>query len=344
MISTEPEQLFPADSCPASERGGFGTSGEKLFWLRTLFALVLCACAAPHPGAVEPYVVVLGTAQDGGLPQMGCNEELCVRARADVERRRLVTSLLLADPRSGKRWLFDASPDLREQVELARIHPATRVEVGARPPLFEGVFLTHAHVGHCAGLMQFGREIYGANELPVWGTPRMREFLSSNGPWSLLVQTHAITLMDLPEGREIELASGLFVSALRVPHRDEFSDTVAFLIRGPHASVGYLPDIDKWERWDVRLEDFLARVDVALIDGTFFADGEVAGRAMNEIPHPFMVETLQRLAAAPAALRAKVVFTHLNHTNPASTPGSAADQRIRAAGMRVAVEGQIIEL
>jgi len=289
-------------------------------------------------------VVVLGTAQDGGLPQIGCEEQLCRNAWADSGKRRLATSLLLADPRSGKRWLFDAGPDLREQVELARGHPASRRGEGERPALFEGVFLTHAHVGHYAGLMQFGREIYGARDLPVWCTPRMGEFLASNGPWSLLVESRAIALSVMPLDREVELAPDLFVSALRVPHRDEFSDTLAFLIRGPHASVCYLPDIDKWERWDLRLEDLLARVDFALIDGTFFADGEVQGRAMSEIPHPFIVETLERLSAAPASLRAKVIFTHLNHTNPATVPGSDAARRIRDASMRVAIEGEVIGL
>jgi len=288
--------------------------------------------------------MVLGTAQDGGLPQIGCGEELCQDARADSGKRRLATSLLLADPRSGKRWLFDAGPDLREQVERARGHPASRRSVGERPALFDGVFLTHAHIGHYAGLLQFGREVYGARDLPAWCTPRMGEFLSSNGTWSLLVDSHAIALSEMPLDREVELAPDLFVSALRVPHRDEFSDTLAFVIRGPRASLCYLPDIDKWERWDVRLEELLARVDFALIDGTFFAAGEVTGRAMSEIPHPFIVETLERLSAAPASLRAKVIFTHLNHTNPATLPGSDADKRIRDAGMRVAVEGELLGL
>ncbi|MEO6709314.1 MAG: MBL fold metallo-hydrolase [Planctomycetota bacterium] len=309
-------------------------------------ALVLCACActAPRTAPAEPYLVVLGTAQDGGLPQIGCDEELCRNARADSGSRRLATSLLLADPRSGKRWLFDAGPDLREQVERARGHPASRRSEGERPALFDGVFLTHAHVGHYVGLVQLGREIYGAHGLPVWCTPRMGEFLSSNGPWSLLVESQSIALSSMPLDREVELAPDLFVSALLVPHRDEFSDTLAFVIRGPHASLCYLPDIDKWERWDLRLEDLLARVDFALIDGTFFADGEVQGRAMSEIPHPFIIETLQRLSAAPARLRAKVIFTHLNHTNPATAPGSSADQLIRSAGMRVAVESETIAL
>jgi pyrroloquinoline quinone biosynthesis protein B len=153
--------------------------------LIALCALAFVACtSAPRPSAVPsgPYVVVLGTAQDAGLPQIGCNDAQCVAARRDPSQRRFASSILLADPRSGSRWLFDAGPDLREQFELARAHPPTRIEVGPRPPLFDGVFLTHAHIGHYAGLMQLGREAYGAHELPVFASPRMNDFLAHNGP------------------------------------------------------------------------------------------------------------------------------------------------------------------
>jgi len=309
-----------------------------------LLLILSCACSTVAPAPRGPYVVVLGTAQDGGLPQIGCAQPQCVRAREDASRRRFVTSLLLADPRSGRRWLFDASPDLPQQFELARPHPATRVESGPKPQLFDGVFLTHAHVGHFAGLIHFGREVYGASGLPVFTSPRMGEFLAANGPWSLSVRTGAIELAEAPIGREMQLGDGLFVSALRVPHRDEFSDTLAFVVRGPRRTLAYLPDIDKWERWEVPLEEFLASVDVALVDGTFYAEGELPGRSMAEIPHPFVVETLARLARAPAELRAKVVFTHLNHTNPLADPRSAAREAVLDAGLRVAEDGEVLEL
>ncbi len=288
--------------------------------------------------------MILGTAQDGGVPQLGCGEPRCERARNDERARRRVTSLLLADPASGQRWLFDASPDLPEQLELARPHPPTRRSSGPRPALFDGVFLTHAHIGHYLGLAQLGREVYGAQGLATFGSPRMLEFLRGNAPWRLLVETGALELREISPERGVELSSGLRVSALRVPHRDEFSDTLAFVVRGPRRSLLYLPDIDKWERWELRLEDVLAEVDVALVDGTFYADGEIPGRAMAEIPHPFISETLARLASAPLELRRKVVFTHLNHTNPACDLDGAAQRAIRAAGMRVAREGELIEL
>jgi pyrroloquinoline quinone biosynthesis protein B len=299
-----------------------------------LALLLLAGCVTPAPTLESngPCAVVLGTAQDGGLPQLGCGERRCEAAREDPTQRRFVTSLRLSDPRTGARWLFDASPDIREQLKPAP------------PRLVDGIFLTHAHIGHYLGLAQLGREVSAPSGVPVWAGPRMREFLARNGPWSQLVETHAIELREMPLTGEVELAPDLHVSALVVPHRDEFSETLAFVIRGPRRTLLYLPDIDKWERWELRLEDVLARVDVALLDGTFFADGELPGRSMAEIPHPFIVETLERLRDAPAALRAKVVFTHLNHTNPACDPWSRARARIEAAGMRVAREGERIEL
>lgn len=292
----------------------------------------------------QPYAVVLGTAQDGGLPQVGCDEAPCRRARRRAGARRLVASLLVVDPRTGGRWLIDATPDFREQVAVAERHPATRVDEGPRPPLFEGIFLTHAHVGHYTGLVHLGREAYGARGTPLHVSSRMAAFLSENGPWDLLVRAGHVRLEEFRAGEPVTLGENLSVTPVAVPHRDEYSDTHGFVVRGPTRSLLYLPDIDKWGRWTERIEDVLSGVDVALLDGTFFADGEVAGRAMSEIPHPFIVESLERFAAMPEAERAKVVFTHLNHTNPAADGRSAAARRVRRAGMAIAEDGQVLPL
>jgi len=302
-------------------------------------ATAVAGQAAPPSGDAAPYVLVLGTAQDAGLPQIGCHAACCTAARRDPARRRLVTSLLLADPRAGRRWLFDATPDLRDQVEVARGHPATRVEEGPRPPLFDGVFLTHAHLGHYTGLLQLGPEAYAAHDLPVYGTASMNALLAGQAPWRLLVERDMLRLHDLVPDQAVALAPGLTVTPLLVPHRREFTDTCAFVLRGPSRALLYLPDIDKWERWSTPVEDVLRTVDVALLDGSFFADGEIPGRSMADIPHPFIVESLERLAALPAAVRDRVYFTHLNHTNPAADPDGEAAARVRAAGMHVLAEG-----
>lgn len=300
------------------------------------------ADAQPQPGS--PFVVVLGTAQDGGLPQAGCDGACCRRARARPDARRRVASLLVVDPGDqGGRLLIDATPDFREQVALANeVAPPQSPDAG-RPPLFHGIFLTHAHVGHYAGLLHLGREAYGANKQRVYCTERMAEFLSTNGPWERLVSEGHVELQRLVPN-EIAWGRTIQVLPFLVPHRDEYSDTIGLVLKGPNRSLLYIPDIDKWERWDQSIEEAISRVDVALLDGTFFADGEIPGRSMKDIPHPFIEESLARFASLPASERAKIKFTHLNHTNPAAMPRSNAARRVRAAGMSIASEGEVIPL
>ncbi len=308
--------------------------------------VVRTPAAPPDPGA--PYALVLGTAQDGGLPQVGCEDEACALARRDPSRRRLVTSLLLVDPRTSSRWLFEATPDLREQVAAAAGHPAGRSSApqpgGARPALFDGVFLTHAHMGHYSGLLHLGREAYGARDLPLHVSERMAGFLESNEPWRTMIAQQNFRIARLAPGRPLALAPDLSVEAFTVPHRDEYSDTLGFVVRGPRRSLLFLPDIDKWERWDERVEDRIAGVDVALLDGTFYAAWELPGRDMSEIPHPFLVESVARFQNLPAAERAKIAFLHLNHTNPIADPRSPEAAAVRAAGMRVVSELERIDL
>lgn len=315
--------------------------------LLTLVTVALgCSSTGTKSDSPEdgPYLLLLGSAQDGGLPQIGCEEDLCQDAIVDPSRRRLVSSLLICDPVQGKRWLVDATPDIRDQVQLARGHPPTRRISGHRPPLFEGIFLTHAHTGHYTGLLHLGRESYGARELPVHASRRMCSFLENNGPWDLMVKGRMIELHTMEPDKPVRLTTGIQVTPVPVPHREEYSDTMAFVIRGPRRSVLFLPDIDKWDRWDRRLEDVLEDVDLALVDGTFFADGEIPGRSMAEIPHPFISETIRRLENQPPAVRRKIIFTHLNHTNPATDPDSPAAKSVQRAGMQVAREGMVIRL
>ncbi len=287
----------------------------------------------------EPFAVVLGTAQDGGLPQIGGTAPEDEAARRDPTRRRLVASLLIVDPATGERFLIDATPDLPAQTEVAdRIAP--RPKTAARLPLFDAISLTHAHVGHYAGLLHLGREIYGATGQRVLASDRMAGFLEKNGPWELLVRLNNIRVERIKPDSATPLNSRISITAIAVPHRDEYSDTFGFIVRGPSRSVLWLPDIDKWEKWDRRIEDVIATVDVAYVDGTFHDGDELPGRAMSEVPHPFISESLARFASLDAKQRSKIVFMHLNHTNPAATRGSKARASIEKAGMRVAREGE----
>jgi pyrroloquinoline quinone biosynthesis protein B len=304
-----------------------------------LLGAALSLGAQAESRGAEPFTVVLGTAQDGGLPQIGGTAPEDEAARRDPTRRRLVASLLIVDPATGERFLIDATPDLPAQTEIAdRIAP--RPKAAARPPLFDAIALTHAHVGHYAGLLHLGREIYGAASQRVLASDRMATFLETNGPWDLLVKLKNIQVERVKPDSAVPLNSRISISAIPVPHRDEYSDTFGFIVRGPSRSILWLPDIDKWEKWDRRIEDVIAGVDVAYVDGTFHDGDELPGRAMSEVPHPFISESLARFASLDAKQRSKVVFIHLNHTNPAATPGSRARASIEKAGMRVAREGE----
>jgi pyrroloquinoline quinone biosynthesis protein B len=279
--------------------------------------------------------LVLGIAQDGGVPHIGCAQELCVAARRDPGRRQRVASLGLIDDGTGARFLIDATPDLPSQLEF--LNEGRRVADPRRP--IDGVLLTHAHVGHYAGLLYLGREALGARGVPVHATARMARFLRENGPWSQLLALGNIELRELEPGREVRLSAGLRVTPVLVPHRDEWSDTVAFVVRGPAASLLYVPDIDKWERWDRRIEEEVARVDLALLDGSFHSLDEIPGRSLADIPHPLVGETASRLAG----LAARVLFIHLNHTNRLLFDPAAA-RRLEAQGFRIAREGLVLPL
>ncbi len=312
--------------------------------LASLLVLLVSCQSAPPSKPASPYALILGTAQDAGLPQVACACANCTRARRDPQRARYTSCLLLVDPRSGERWLFDATPDLPEQVELARGHGGPAADAPGRPALFEGVFLTHAHIGHYTGLMYLGREAYGSEVMPVHLTSRFAEFLEGNGPWDQLLAQERIALRTFGIGVPIVLAEDLSVTALAVPHRDEYSDTVAYRIDGPARSLLFLPDIDKWDAWEHDIEALLHEVDFALIDGTFYSGAEIPGRDMSEVPHPFITESIERFAGLPENVRGRIIFTHLNHSNPVADPGSQATRTVRAAGMHIARRGQRFEL
>jgi pyrroloquinoline quinone biosynthesis protein B len=245
------------------------------------------------------------------------------------------------DDEHGQRWLFDATPDFPEQLQkLDEMAPRE-----GKPGL-SGIFLTHAHIGHYAGLMYLGKEVMGANAVPVYAMPRMAGYLRDNGPWSQLVKLSNIELREMKAGEPV-LLPGFTVTPLLVPHRQEFSEVVGFRIEAPGAKLLFIPDIDSWEQWDadgVRIEAEIAQVDVAYLDGTFFANGEIPGRDMSGFPHPFIRHSMERFAAMPAAEKAKIRFIHLNHTNQALWPGTPERKELEAAGFRIAEEGERVEL
>ncbi len=278
-----------------------------------------------------PYLIVLGITQDGGYPQAGCSKPCCRQIYSGQQSKKHITCVALIDPQTKKSWMFECTPDFGEQLQMLREH----LHDSAHLP--SGIFITHAHVGHYTGLAQLGKEVMGTHQIPVYALPRMSLFLKNNGPWSQLVTQKNITIHELSDLTALNLINGISVKPIRVPHRDEYSETVGFDIRFGNKSVLFIPDIDKWEKWDypnrlfpsdsvpVKLQKLVATYSYVLIDGTFFKNGELPGRDMSEIPHPFIEETMHLLDPLPAETKSRIYFIHFNHTNPVlrSKPVSA---------------------
>lgn len=305
---------------------------RSLVWI---VALVFSATACADDTS---FIRVLGIAQDAGYPQAGCYQPHCNRAWEDKALRRTTSCIAVIDGATRMKYLFDATPDIREQLyTLNSDAPDGDFQLG-------GVFLTHAHIGHYAGLMHFGHEASSTSHIPVYAMPRMREFLSSNGPWDQLIRYQNIDLRTLEDGHEISLHGTIKVTPFLVPHRDEYSETVGYRIRGPNKSAVFIPDIDKWDRWAVDIRALVRSVDYALLDATFFADGELPGRDMSKIPHPFVAESMAFFNDFTDEEKSRVIFIHMNHTNPLLIDGSPEQAEVERRGFRFAREGMRLEL
>lgn len=290
------------------------------------------------PAESSLLVKVLGTAQDGGLPQIGCYCENCLRARQDPSFPRLVSSLGLIDFLERKSFLVDATPDLRTQAAV--LHERLGLEKKGRKNRPDAVLLTHAHIGHYTGLAFFGYEAMAAESVPVYSSERMQKFLASNGPWDQLIRFGNISIQVLPLDEKIHLTNRLSVEAFSVPHRDEYSDTLGFIFGGEKRKLLYIPDIQSWEAWGRRIQDEITKVDIALLDGTFFSQEELPGRDLSQIGHPPIVHSMALLHEAIKRRGLEVYFTHLNHTNPALDPESKARKDLEEQGFKIAPEGR----
>lgn len=274
-------------------------------------------------GTRQVEVIVLGTAQDGGIPQLGCNCAHCQTAWVDKSRCRLVASLGIVDHDALMFWLIDATPDIGQQIHL----------MSSKYPDYclAGILLTHAHIGHYLGMAVLGRESWNQQSLPILCTQRMSEFLRLNQPWKQLIDLNNIALSRIEPGQLIHLGSALTVKPILVTHRDELSDTVAFSIAGPTKTLVFCPDIDRWEGEILSAVD---EADIALLDGTFYSGDELPGRDTSEIPHPLITETLKTFEDCSTEIQ----LIHLNHSNQLLDDYELVEE-LAAKGFRLAQRG-----
>lgn len=319
---------------------------KTIYYLAICIGLLTTACKNKQAGQPEnktatPKVslVVLGTIQDAGSPQIGCTKNCCKSLFEHPDPNRQVVALGLSDNEEHKTYLFEATPDISRQVkQLKQYNPQTATEMP------DGIFLTHAHIGHYTGLMYLGKEAANAQQVTVYAMPGMKTYLENNGPWSQLVAQKNILLTPLKNETPVPLTNNITVTAFTVPHRDEFSETVGYTIQGPNKKALFIPDIDKWEKWTKNIQEEIKNVDYAFIDATFYSGEEINNRDISTIPHPFVIESMERFKQLNETEKQKIIFIHFNHTNPLIDSTSKEYKKVAQAGFKIARKGQVFNL
>ena len=286
----------------------------------------------------QTSLIVLGTVQDAGSPHAGCNKNCCKKLFFKPDKNRMVVSLGLVDPSRNKSYLFEATPDLPQQMKLLTRYSKSNSETPS------GIFLTHAHIGHYTGSMFLGKESMNANGVTVYAMPKMKSFLEQNGPWSQLVTNSNIAISALTNNTSLSLNKNLKVIPFAVPHRDEYSETVGYKIIGANKTALFLPDIDKWTKWSTSIVNEISQVDYALIDATFYDGDELSNRDISQVPHPFVIESMELFKELSDEDKAKVYFIHFNHSNPLLNHKSNQYKMAIGSGFNIAQVGQVLAL
>ena len=282
------------------------------------------------------YIYILGNTQDAGLPHIGCQHPFCEDS-FNVYEEHYTTSIAVVNSDLKKYILFEATPDITFQLNNLKKN------IFDEFLLPESIYITHAHIGHYTGLMYFGREALGAKDLIVKVLPRMSNFLQNNGPWSQLVDINNIKIEELNFESSTDELKNISVTPVQVPHRDEYSETAGYIIKGKNKKALFIPDIDKWEKWDRDLGQLVKEFDFLLIDATFYDSKEI-NRDISEIPHPLVTETIDLLSGLDLKNRNKVYFIHMNHTNMMLNPDSDLSKLVTSKGFNIARLGQKLYL
>jgi len=277
--------------------------------------------------------MVLGITQDTGYPQINCSENCCLEAWNKPKLRKMTSSLAIVDPTGNQQWILDATPNITEQLQLLNKNSGIRN--------IEGIFITHAHIGHYTGLMYFGKEGMNTSKTPVFVMPKMKKFIEGNAPWSQLVNSKNISLNLMKNESFIQLNERIRITPFLVPHRDDYSETVGFKIQTKSKISIFIPDIDKWEIWDKDIISLVKESDYAFLDATFYKNGEL-NRNMSQIPHPFVEESMELFSKLSNRNKNKIYFIHMNHTNPLLVENSKEKNKVIKNGFNIAVQGSCL--
>jgi pyrroloquinoline quinone biosynthesis protein B len=273
-------------------------------------------------------IMILGSGQDAGVPQVNCFCKICTSAIDDVKYRRFGPSIAIYGDDSCH--LIDASSDLKYQLDLLKKDDFMDKSDEGIP--ISGILLTHAHLGHLGGLWQLGNEAACEKNVLVYCTSKMKTLLTENYPFNLLEQSKNIKIIEIKDNHELKLG-GFKCTPILVPHRNEVANTLGYIIESQKRII-YVPDIDRFTETILRE---IKNSDIALIDGTFYSRSEFP--RFDEVPHPPILETAELFEN----IDCEVYFTHINHTNPINLNGEEKEY-IEKKGFKIASDGLVLDI
>jgi pyrroloquinoline quinone biosynthesis protein B len=298
-------------------------------------------------------VRVLGSAAGGAVPQWNCGCLNCRAARDDKSLCRTTCSLAVSG--DGAQWvLLNAAGDLPFQfASFQPLHPPA----GTRASPLAGVVLTDAELDHVLGLLALRQ----AARLHVAGTPGVRGLLERSGLLRLLRGYLALEWQEIATGAGFPLnpsePAGLQALAFAVgtgkppayagPQPVRPDVTVGLQLTDPRTSgcLVYLPVLPVLTD---ELAGVLQSASLILLDGTFFSEMELTevqgNRTARQLGHLPIDDPDGSLARLDPKIRSRVVYTHLNNTNPLLDPKSSASRKLGRTGAAVAADGQTYEL
>ena len=289
-------------------------------------------------------VTILGTAQDGGIPQAGCSCERCNEAHKDLRLRKYPVSLGIIGT-DGSKHIIEVTKNLSEQLMIWSTN---------ENELFipETVSITHLHLGHVEGIGQFGKPVMSSKEVDVFLSHKNKNIFDERSDIKLMIEennirTHAKNFNQLFEPMQ---GCGFSLQFISIPHRSELGDTAAIIIKANKRNILFMPDQDSWEETleyysKENIREFLKMFDIneALIDGTFWSMEELPGRNISEIPHPTIQDSL-KLLGKRMENDPRISFLHLNHSNPVNDIGSKQRKLVEENGWRVSEIGDVLKL
>ena len=250
-------------------------------------------------------VRILGSAAGGGFPQWNCRCPTCEAARGGAGARPRTQSSIAIRGDEGPWFLANASPDLRQQLEVLAGERAD----GVRAAPVAGVLLTDAEIDHTAGLLLL-RE--SATPLRVYGSEQVRRALTDGYPvLPILAEYCGVDWRTLEPGRLGRdrglLARGRVVRGRR--RRAALPRRAPAPTSRPPASCSATarraacsPTCPGLARLDDDVLGRLAASDVVLVDGTFWRRRRA--RAARDL-RPDRGADGPRAALGPAAARSR---------------------------------------